>query len=350
MKGTVVDGTVGKLFEGKIKNYISCINVQYESSRIESFYDLSVNVKGCKDLLEAFDKYVEEEKMEGDNKYMTRGYGLQDANKGCAFMKFPPVLHLQLKRFEYDPMRDAMVKVNDRFEFPSELNLDKYLHKDVADPNDPHTFILHSVLVHSGDVHGGHYYAFVRPYSADGQFFKFDDERVTKASEEQAITDNFGGDDELPQHFYKTPGRNLHKRFSNAYMLVYVREKEMARLLGGVGNEDIPESLRDLFDREQAAAEARRTAEAEAEAKRRAQAVASLRAALAEPPDNNFIWRLGGFTTLREPKVYSDTFTVGGVNWRISCFPRGNKVDDLSLYLDVADSKQLPVCHLSGSA
>ena len=106
----------------------------------------------------------------------------------------------------------------------------KYLHKDVADPNDPHTFILHSVLVHSGDVHGGHYYAFVRPYSADGQFFKFDDERVTKASEEQAITDNFGGDDELPQHFYKTPGRNLHKRFSNAYMLVYVREKEMARL------------------------------------------------------------------------------------------------------------------------
>ena len=37
-------------------------------------------------------------------------------------------------------------------------------------------YALHSVLVHSGGVHGGHYYAFIRP---DGKrWLKFDDERV----------------------------------------------------------------------------------------------------------------------------------------------------------------------------
>jgi hypothetical protein len=36
---------------------------------------------------------------------------LQDAKKGVLFMDFPPVLQLQLKRFEYDFMRDTMVKV-----------------------------------------------------------------------------------------------------------------------------------------------------------------------------------------------------------------------------------------------
>ena len=61
--------------------------------------------------------------------------------------------------------------------------------------------------------------------------------------------------------------------------------------------------------------------------------------------DDNFVWRLGGFTTLRERTVYSDTFTAGGFNWRILCYPWGNfDVDDLSLYLEMADSKQLPVC------
>lgn len=50
--------------------------------------------------------------MEGDNKYMAEGYGLQDAKKGVIFESFPPVLHLQLKRFEYDMMRDMMVKVS----------------------------------------------------------------------------------------------------------------------------------------------------------------------------------------------------------------------------------------------
>ena len=36
---------------------------------------------------------------------------MQDAKKGVIFESFPPVLHLQLKRFEYDIQNDAMVKV-----------------------------------------------------------------------------------------------------------------------------------------------------------------------------------------------------------------------------------------------
>lgn len=51
------------------------------------------------------------EDLNGENKYQAEGFGLQDAKKGIIFESFPPVLHLQLKRFEYDVQRDAMVKV-----------------------------------------------------------------------------------------------------------------------------------------------------------------------------------------------------------------------------------------------
>jgi ubiquitin carboxyl-terminal hydrolase 7 len=37
---------------------------------------------------------------------------VQDARKGVLFDDFPPVLQLQLKRFEYDFQRDTMVKVS----------------------------------------------------------------------------------------------------------------------------------------------------------------------------------------------------------------------------------------------
>lgn len=40
-----------------------------------------------------------------------RPFLFQDAKKGVLFLDFPPVLQLQLKRFEYDYMRDTMVKV-----------------------------------------------------------------------------------------------------------------------------------------------------------------------------------------------------------------------------------------------
>lgn len=59
-----------------------------------------------------------EEKLSNDNQYLAQGtcrplkcrgyvirvtgFGKQDAIKGVGFLSFPPVLHLHLKRFEYD--------------------------------------------------------------------------------------------------------------------------------------------------------------------------------------------------------------------------------------------------------
>lgn len=50
---------------------------------------------------------------------------------------------------------------------------------------------LYSVLVHNGDIYYGHYYSFQRPCK-NSDWFKFDDEQVTRVNEEQAIDDNFG--------------------------------------------------------------------------------------------------------------------------------------------------------------
>ena len=76
-----------------------------------------------KNLYDSFRDYVAVETLDGENKYQAEGYGLQDAKKGIIFQSFPPVLHLQLKRFEYDVQRDAMVKVSLVFESHLAANL-----------------------------------------------------------------------------------------------------------------------------------------------------------------------------------------------------------------------------------
>lgn len=48
MKGTCVEGTVPKLFEGKMASFIRCKSVNYQSRRIETFYDIQLNIKGKK--------------------------------------------------------------------------------------------------------------------------------------------------------------------------------------------------------------------------------------------------------------------------------------------------------------
>ncbi len=268
MKRTSVENTIAKLFEGHVVNYIECINVDYQSTRKESFMDLQLDVKGCKNVYESFDKYVEVETLEGDNKYRAEGHGLQDARKGVLFQDFPPVLQLQLKRFEYDFVRDAMVKVNERYEFPEQLDLDrenfKYMTKDY-DKSVRNQYTLYGVLVHSGGVHGGHYYAFIRP---DGkQWLKFDDEKVTKVNQGVAIDEQFGGDgtEGTPPH----PGLLNNApmkfaKFSNAYMLVYIRDCDRDSILCDVSKDDIDDDLRERLEKEQEEKERRKKEKQEA--------------------------------------------------------------------------------------
>ncbi|KAK4622245.1 Ubiquitin carboxyl-terminal hydrolase 21 [Fulvia fulva] len=234
MKGTEAENALNNMFVGKMKTYLKCVNVDYESSRIEEFWDLQLNVSGCKSLDDSFKDYIQKELLEGDNKYAAEGYGLQDAEKGVIFESFPNVLHLQLKRFEYDFQRDAMMKVNDRYEFPEVFDATPYL-DETADKSEPYVYHLHGVLVHSGDLNAGHYYAFLKP-DKNGEFYRFDDDRVTRATKREAIDENFGGDYGA-NGTYGQKGQNPYtrqwstKRSNNAYMLVYVRESRLDQIL-----------------------------------------------------------------------------------------------------------------------
>jgi ubiquitin carboxyl-terminal hydrolase 7 len=149
MKGTPAEGAIRKLFTGKMKSYIKCTSVEFESSRVEDFYDIQLNVKGCKNLEESFKDYCAKETLDGENKYYAEGFGLQEASKGVIFKQFPPVLHLQMKRFEYDMERDMLVKVllhitliNDRHEFGLVIEIDEFLDSD-AERTTPQRYHLH---------------------------------------------------------------------------------------------------------------------------------------------------------------------------------------------------------------
>jgi ubiquitin carboxyl-terminal hydrolase 7 len=222
--------------------------------------DLQLNVKGMKNLYESFKDYVAVETLDGENKYQAEGFGLQDAKKGIIFESFPPVLHLQLKRFEYDIQRDAMVKVclsqfivqaywplirvqiNDRHEFPYEIDLGEFLDQG-ADRSQPWVYRLHGVLVHSGDLHGGHYFALIKP-DRDTRWLKFDDDRVTPVTDREVLEENYGGEtlNGAPQTLQRNQVRAM-KRFTNAYMLVYVREAAIDWVLAPWKEEDTPVHL-----------------------------------------------------------------------------------------------------------
>mmetsp|Transcript_33363 Transcript_33363/g.92087 ORF Transcript_33363/g.92087 Transcript_33363/m.92087 type:complete len:1614 (+) Transcript_33363:149-4990(+) len=280
MKGTAMDSAIKRLFEGEMENYIDCMDIEYRSTRSETFYDLQLNVKNDagKDLTsleESLRDFTSEETLEGDNAYDAGAHGKQRARKGIRFKRFPPVLYIQLKRFMFDAERMDMCKVNSRLEFPLTLDME-------AMAPGSGKYVLHTVVVHSGGVSSGHYYAFVRvrgvDRSRDGEngrsrWVKFDDEQVTPCSEQAAVEDNYGGEDPMIWNYFQLSPRQLAdrtipttQRIHNAYMLSYVREDLLDDVLAPPNLDDGREPYQRMAqrcEREARFAEERRRARVE---------------------------------------------------------------------------------------
>ena len=245
MKGTASEGTYAKLFIGKMKNVIECAAVAFQSERTEFFNDLQLNVKGCSSILESFEKYTEVEVLDGDNMYEAEGHGKQVAHRRVLFEYLPPVLQLQLKRFEYNYEFDHMVKLNQFYRVDQAIDLAKFV-TGSGDWN----YSLFSILVHRGTAQAGHYFSYIRPCLRD-KWFVFNDDSVDPVITSYALTSSFGGEVKELQinelGFIKEVQTNSE---ACAYMLVYIQTDKAAEILADITNEDIPRSLREIYESE----------------------------------------------------------------------------------------------------
>jgi ubiquitin C-terminal hydrolase len=217
--GTCLEGQIATLFRGRSRQAIRAPSVDFTSFREEDFYDLSLVVKDIPDLLASFEKYMETDLVPD---YDTGEHGRQAATIGTEFLEFPPILHLHLRRFEFDCTSGRIVKINTRFEFPQSLDLSRIVGKSAV-------FTLYGVLVHSGSARGGHYFAYLR---IGGSWLKFNDSSVTPATQSEAVTGTVGGSDTS----------------ASAYLLVYVRQSDEATIFAPVS--EIPSHLREFLARE----------------------------------------------------------------------------------------------------
>lgn len=127
---------------------------------------------------------------------------------------------------------------------------------ETADKTQSWVYKLHGVLVHSGDLHGGHYFAHIKP-DWETRWLKFDDDRVTPVTDREVLEENYGGEplNGVPPTLQRNQVRQM-KRFTNAYMLVYIRDTAIPEVLAPFTEEDTPAHLsRSIMSVDEAGAE-----------------------------------------------------------------------------------------------
>ena len=147
------------IFEGKITyKYMNCQNSHEQvllSKNNESFFSIDLSVKNLKSLTSSLHQFLIPERMTGDNSYTLPSGEKVDTMRCTEFTVIPKYLVFHLKRFEYNLEQLTRFKVNDKFEFPTTLNMDNF--SDGAG-----LYHLKGAVLHNGTVDNGHYTSVVR--------------------------------------------------------------------------------------------------------------------------------------------------------------------------------------------
>uniref|UniRef100_UPI000C22E912 Ubiquitin carboxyl-terminal hydrolase 47 n=1 Tax=Caenorhabditis elegans TaxID=6239 RepID=UPI000C22E912 len=252
-------------------------------------------IHAYKSVEEALTAFVQPELLDGSNQYMCENCkSKQDAHKGLRITQFPYLLTIQLKRFDFDYNTMHRIKLNDKMTFPDVLDLNDYVNKekrsttssawqqigknkseneeddmelgspnpkrctpgvqspnryqgsenvcvgqpidhaavdDIVKTSGDNVYELFSVMVHSGNAAGGHYFAYIKNLDQD-RWYVFNDTRVDFATPLE-IEKSFGG---------HPSGWNQSN--TNAYMLMYRRidPKRNARFI--LSNQ-LPQHIKD---------------------------------------------------------------------------------------------------------
>ncbi|CAH1782281.1 unnamed protein product [Owenia fusiformis] len=236
---------LSKVLGGSFADQKICQDCPHRYSREESFTTLNIDIRNQQNLLESLEQYVKGDLLEGANAYRCEKCDKKvDTVKRMCIKKLPPILAIQLKRFDYDWERECAIKFNDYFEFPREVDMEPYTVQGLAriegevieedeffDPNIKRctNYRLVGVVVHSGQASGGHYYSYIlhRPKGdSHPKWYKFDDGDVTECKmedDEEMRNQCFGGEylGEVFDHLLKRMSYRRQKRWWNAYILFY---------------------------------------------------------------------------------------------------------------------------------
>ncbi|KAK7140855.1 hypothetical protein R3I93_015101 [Phoxinus phoxinus] len=177
----MVNPEMSKVFKGELEHNTMCKNPGKEHplvTRHESFYiipicmetygmDSTMNMQSC------FDSYFEPIKIsEDDQVKCPTCKELVDTEIKCGIHKLPPVLVVQLERFQLDYSTMNYKKNKSTVEIQFQLSV-----KDGSGAQ--HKYDLYAVVKHSGSFSGGHYYAVIKSFE-DHQWYEFNDSSVHK--------------------------------------------------------------------------------------------------------------------------------------------------------------------------
>ena len=197
--------TIRQLICGKEKYSTKCSCCCNVSEQLSDFNEIGLNIEGCKDMLSALQKYLSDERLDGENQYWcSQCNGKRDAIRKVDIVEAPAVLFVKLIRYIFDRSTCDKKKLKTDISFPAELTLNGERYELVA------------VLYHKGvSAHGGHYVTEVLDMDARATG-KPCDQNIWWLCDDQVVTQTATPAAQLEPGNAQAPSSSSRKRLKTA--------------------------------------------------------------------------------------------------------------------------------------
>lgn len=248
-KGSKKESFIRDLFYGNCIYRSEVVDgADYVADRPSGFYDLELTVKNMSSITDSLNHLIKPEEIEGVSLELTNGAAptKHKISRTNHLLEVPPVLLIHPNRVDFDRITFEPITLANRWTFPKDLCLADYmiahsslkLEREYANKKILHrqallgpNYVLHSIIIHSGDTEIGHYYSLIR----DGdQWLRFNDEYVDVVGDEDVEKAAFGG---------RPPRPYPHFDNERATVLVYVNTDSLAEVLAPV---EVPQEIQEF--------------------------------------------------------------------------------------------------------
>ena len=220
LKGTKNENLIKYFFQGRLNDNLTFQEgCTHHRTNINNFYSIQLQIKNKTNIYQSLDALIEGELMNGDNCIFCPHCNKKlPVIKSQNFKSLPRILLFVLKRFEFNYDTMKKVKINDYYEFPLELNMNKY--KSEVKNNENNNYTLKSIVVHMGNCENGHYYAFIK--NNNEKWYEFNDTQVKEFDINLLNEETFGGEEGIVINGEE----KLRKKSRSAYLLFYEKKEQ----------------------------------------------------------------------------------------------------------------------------
>ncbi|CAD8046557.1 unnamed protein product [Paramecium primaurelia] len=161
------------VFQGQMMSLIKCDQCNQQSTKFESFLDLSLSMNKLQTLEKCLRLFFAQEIL-SDHYQCENCYNETRAVKKYVIGTPPLYLMIHLKRFQVYPNR---IKLNGHVRFPISLDVQEFCSIKAK-------YKLRSIIVHQGTPERGHYVTFS---SRQDQWYYFDDHKIYLVTEQDVL-------------------------------------------------------------------------------------------------------------------------------------------------------------------